>query len=427
MDGKKPGQDDTEFQEEDFSADDLYDEDLAELDVSDELPVEEFEEGLEEELPDDSAAMAPAKRPKKKLSSNAIALIVAGVVGFGVMVYQVISKAPAPAPQQTFESGLTRDTPASEAMTDTGAMPSSETAPQTGFLDNPEMLSTPAEETPSDLNAVPRVVEDAPPMPAPIASEDMPPSPVSSSEALTPMPVETVDIPAPPSPEIEQTPRAPEETAAAEFPEAFMKAQPEQEIPAPTAPVGQVNEPEMPAKTSPEVSNPAPEASAEMMQAMDEMTKQLKSISKRLDSLDKKIEDVGDENVKRTASLSEKMATFEKDMAAQMDGMKQEMNSAPLQNSPETARPAEPEKAVVAPAPTPTKTASVPKKVSKPAAPKWELRAAQPDRAWVSQPGKKEMRQVRVGDSLPGIGRITSIAYVGNMWIVQGTEGKITQ
>ena len=58
---------------------------------------------------------------------------------------------------------------------------------------------------------------------------------------------------------------------------------------------------------------------------------------------------------------------------------------------------------------------------------RWELRAAQPGRAWVSLKGQKDMRPIVVGDKLSGIGRIQNITYTNGRWIVQGSTGKITQ
>ena len=79
------------------------------------------------------------------------------------------------------------------------------------------------------------------------------------------------------------------------------------------------------------------------------------------------------------------------------------------------------------------------KKVTKKAAPKkrapvvkrassqWELRAAQPGKAWVSKKGQSELQPVMVGDNLDGIGRIQSITYQKNQWIVTGSSGSIKQ
>ena len=57
----------------------------------------------------------------------------------------------------------------------------------------------------------------------------------------------------------------------------------------------------------------------------------------------------------------------------------------------------------------------------------WELRAAQPGKAWVSRRGSSDMQPVIVGDKLASIGRIHSIQYLNKQWIVSGQYGKITQ
>ncbi|MEM6780463.1 MAG: hypothetical protein AAF569_01210, partial [Pseudomonadota bacterium] len=57
----------------------------------------------------------------------------------------------------------------------------------------------------------------------------------------------------------------------------------------------------------------------------------------------------------------------------------------------------------------------------------WELRAAMPGKAWVSQKGQSEMRSVVVGDSLSGVGRVTAITYNNGLWLVEGTQGQIRQ
>jgi hypothetical protein len=62
-----------------------------------------------------------------------------------------------------------------------------------------------------------------------------------------------------------------------------------------------------------------------------------------------------------------------------------------------------------------------------PAPPEWELRAAQPGRAWVSKSGKGEMQMIDVGDKLPGLGVISSISYRNGKWVIEGSSGRITQ
>ena len=73
---------------------------------------------------------------------------------------------------------------------------------------------------------------------------------------------------------------------------------------------------------------------------------------------------------------------------------------------------------VVAPASTPAPVA---------ASGAWELRAAQPGRAWVSKAGDRDMQSVEVGQKLKGVGTITAIEYQNGRWVVRGSEGQITQ
>jgi intracellular multiplication protein IcmG len=63
---------------------------------------------------------------------------------------------------------------------------------------------------------------------------------------------------------------------------------------------------------------------------------------------------------------------------------------------------------------------------SKPAAKTWVLRAAMPDEAWVAaDTTTAEVRPVHIGDTLPGIGRVTAIRQDGNVWSVVGSGGII--
>lgn len=56
----------------------------------------------------------------------------------------------------------------------------------------------------------------------------------------------------------------------------------------------------------------------------------------------------------------------------------------------------------------------------------YALRAAQPDSAWVSTPDGN-LRQLRVGESVPGLGTVTAIKQSGGQWTVQTSNGNITQ
>jgi len=64
---------------------------------------------------------------------------------------------------------------------------------------------------------------------------------------------------------------------------------------------------------------------------------------------------------------------------------------------------------------------------AKPPAIIWELRGAQPGKAWISQKGKQDIVSVEIGKTVEGIGKITSIAIKDGKWVVAGTQGKIHQ
>jgi hypothetical protein len=56
----------------------------------------------------------------------------------------------------------------------------------------------------------------------------------------------------------------------------------------------------------------------------------------------------------------------------------------------------------------------------------WVLRAATPDDAWVAADAStSQLRHVRVGDALPGIGQINAIHQNGDSWVIEGSAGTI--
>lgn len=55
----------------------------------------------------------------------------------------------------------------------------------------------------------------------------------------------------------------------------------------------------------------------------------------------------------------------------------------------------------------------------------WELRGATPGRATISKGGN--IREVGVGETVPGLGEITGVAQINGAWVVQGTSGRLAQ
>ncbi|HRW99849.1 MAG TPA: hypothetical protein P5280_10180 [Cyclobacteriaceae bacterium] len=57
----------------------------------------------------------------------------------------------------------------------------------------------------------------------------------------------------------------------------------------------------------------------------------------------------------------------------------------------------------------------------------WVLKSAGPGRATLSPKDSSDMRQVEVGDVVPGLGRIQSISIEGNRWVVRGEKASVSQ
>jgi hypothetical protein len=61
------------------------------------------------------------------------------------------------------------------------------------------------------------------------------------------------------------------------------------------------------------------------------------------------------------------------------------------------------------------------------AAPSWTLKAARPGRATIAKKGSDDVLVVEVGESVKGLGKITSIAQESGKWVVRGTQGSVSQ
>lgn len=58
---------------------------------------------------------------------------------------------------------------------------------------------------------------------------------------------------------------------------------------------------------------------------------------------------------------------------------------------------------------------------------KWVLKGAQSGQAILGSLGHDDLRTVTVGETVSGLGRITSIERTGSGWVVQGTSGSVSQ
>jgi hypothetical protein len=80
-------------------------------------------------------------------------------------------------------------------------------------------------------------------------------------------------------------------------------------------------------------------------------------------------------------------------------------------------------------APAPKKTSTIKRTSPKPKTKsvQWDLRGASVGQAFLAERGTQNLRTVNVGDTIPTVGRITSIAIENNRWVVRGTSGTVTQ
>lgn len=198
---------------------------------------------------------------------------------------------------------------------------------------------------------------------------------------------------------------------------------------------------------APVVAAPAP-----LSGAPADQTKRVETLAQRVDAMQKSLDQVAQQlsNVSNMVAASAPGDASSKEIAARLDRLEQKLTgraavreSAPQANAAVT----EPTMLVVDqpregdPMAAPVKKAvrkavpakkTVAKPAHKPAATetvgtsKWVLRAATPEQAWVApSEASRELRPVRVGDTLPGVGRITAISLDGDNWVLRGTGGTL--
>lgn len=95
---------------------------------------------------------------------------------------------------------------------------------------------------------------------------------------------------------------------------------------------------------------------------------------------------------------------------------------AQLQNRPKIVQ-----NVVKTPAKTTRSAKPAPKKTTSRPVNNWTLRSAKEGQAVISRKGSDTLRTVTVGATVSGIGRITAISNASGKWVVQGTQGRISQ
>lgn len=403
--------DEPEYAEEPFD-DDFSDNDFQSEDGSD----EDWGEGG---FDDDEPAAGGEKKSKFNLSFNTIVIGLAVLLGLGIFGFQLTKSKPTNAPTDRYQSSLSLQ----------GATEGTvfgEQAPETVVQQPNTSQETPKEDNSGgqgflyeteSLDAVKVELDDTPPMPTPVVAEERPfiqeelpilsqtevPRPpiddiVINEEVVVNDPVEEIIMPR----QEDQSNLLIDVDDEVEVQPMVIETQPElvsiEEIPFVVEDVSQEVVME-------EVITPRQIVSST---ATDDLILQkLESIVGRLDNMEAEISRVNASAKNRVQALERQVQTLRSSSARSSSNTVS--NVAP--------RAQQPSKPVV-----PKQAAS-----SRSVGAAWELRAAQPGKAWVSQKGQKSLKPVVVGDSLNGIGRITAILYQSNKWIIQGTKGQIRQ
>ena len=416
--------------------DDIIDGDFTDS-ADDAAPVdEEFDdeswESYDEEPMGDSPAIEP--QPKKK-SSNTLIIGITVAIALGVFVMQLAGGGGKknPKPQQQAEAPAAA--PVAPPVDVAAATAPEQPAPQAtgGAFDNPAALDNIVK------NKSGNEVDVIPPMPTPIQTETA----AAPNDVLTPLPQDLPAAALPPA-----TPNAPRPPQDAE-------------VSAPPVVAASPNLPRMADVLLPTQGVPVATPVAGS-QDMAKVSEKLDQLFTRLEQIEKKVDE------KSALPAGSASVAVDGDVARQIDDLKNTISklndrlsgmeaqtrivaekaeeavsvAASAKRAP--AQPAAEEKTAQAspqadetPAPVKKK---VPAKKAKPAAPKttdekpaqavapsWVLKGAMPGKAMLSKPGQSEVFTVGVGDTLPGVGRVTGVYVDAGKWVVETTGGRIAQ
>ncbi len=483
VDTKNPAGDNPEF-DDDFADMDAFEDsdfDSSEFEEGNLGAEGEFaeEDGYEEDSWEDEKTTKKSRQPsyttggtkKSFLSFNAIVMIGAFVVGLGVLYFTVRGKAEekAAGKQDIFRSvlnigGIMDGTLFGPKEEETAEQVPVTGSDEKGFLDDPDSVGN---------QPVISSGTGQPPMPTPLTPSEE--GNIQAADPLTPLPYE-IQQGAEPTPGASQdqntagqSPRSPEEGGAfiaqqlviesqqgdAVIPavpsdssqkplpkaEDLLKAAlanrekgqmatpeaipPQEQDTAilPSVPVQDmapvVSEP-VQAKTAPAPLTPAlpPESAPQVSVALEQ---KIDAVLKRMDTLEKEISTIKQSGSSDYQQLEQDVETLKGSLAS-------------IRKSSSSVTPPEDGEIEVSVVKAPVKK-TAPRKIQAPkpvstasaSGAGWELRAAQPGRAWVSRPGHREMQGVEVGQTLAGVGRVTAITYQNGRWAVVGTQGQILQ
>lgn len=427
--------DDDDFDDEDFDDEDFDDEDFDDLD--DDLDMDEdwaVAESVDTGAPDVAVSDSGGASSERTFIQKHFNLIVYGTIGvLAVLWFLGQGGGEKPAPQPAVQPPTVNETADSSLV----EMPQQGVSGQGNSVDDavPETLDQPG--------AMPvGVVDNAPGLPMPV--------PIDSSAAagggdalkgpgiLTPMPIENptlfgqneAEAPDTPEPVVNQSDNVDgivstqmlEDSPGLKLPGFEKQASETGLIDKPKPEVGQAGAADLAVTSAKEVANIKQDVSklndrlsvfesqiSETNQKLDQLVSAFDSFEGRLKKIQENASSLRMEAVRDVPPV---------DVAAPKRATPK-MESRPVEQSDrDDDRPVSRSSSTVDPS----------SRVQKPAATvRWQLRSAQPGKAIVMRKGGNDFQTVEVGNTLSGIGRITSIQIENGQWVVRGTQGVITR
>ncbi|MDP2204782.1 MAG: hypothetical protein Q8K65_00590 [Alphaproteobacteria bacterium] len=385
-----------------------------------ELDVEDAsEESFDDVSLDEEVESLEEAAPKKKKSGGGLMVFVVLLAVLGGGSFAAVKFLGVQLPFDIPGMTQTAQVPAADETTDTmtasADLPAGELPPQP---------AVPADETTADAGnlpfGIPEVAapDDGASVNAPWGMEE---TPATAAQDLKQPPVESFgDEPAAQADsgdivdpfamgaqqDVTEAVNAPDAAAAA------IRAPAESDVVDPFATAPSTDVPSTDVTAASKISAPVEDAAAKAR--VEALEKKLATTEKSLADAEKALKQANDELAKKSAALAQAQADLK---TAQSDA-----KAAAKTATVSTKQPAENAVKATADKPAPAKPAAPARKID------WVLRSAKPGMAWISEKGSTEMRTVSVGDTLAGIGKVTSIATdAQGRWIVNGTRGSINQ
>lgn len=415
--------------------------DFSDLDLDDTADAG-FDDEAADTGADDGNPAAPAK--KSSMMFYAIAgVVVIGVVVLGLFQFGILGGS-SRQPYTAENAGGTMMPGGDAAMAQQGAQPG--TSDPFNVMGTPDQLPADQQQnaapTPADQAAMAEAMtpSDSTGAPAAPMTEDMPVTSVmpgsSTQDGQTAAEGSTIPMPAPVGDNVPAAAPVATQGPATETPAPAAMDQP-----APTVMETAMKDSAAPSTPAQAVAEAAQTPAATPAVAVS--SSDMSAIMDRLDAIEKRLD-----AQQSGSSASPAMSAEVQDLKAAVARLENPEPSVSSSSSSEDAKPA-PKKAAA-------KKPAKKKTTAKKAAPKsagWDkpydggavggvtassapapsgsaagysLRAAQPGVAWVSD-ANGTLQEVRVGDTLPGIGRVNSISQSGGAWSVNGQSGRLSQ